>query len=155
LPSITSQNGFRSTSVGKAQTRRAFRALAFWTQERPQPSDDAGNQNGNFGDTTGHDTELANILDAIAQDVARMSAAACATAMAEYAGAVDSARKQFPKNLIAGIIRGLKDALRAKLAEIRKVAKADLAGRREAAIRAHRRRFRTTSRQPPEGPHRK
>jgi hypothetical protein len=123
-------------------------------QERQHSLHDAKNQNADSSDAPGQDTELAGILEAIAQEVAGASAGASAAAMAEYAGAVDGARKQYPKHLVAGIIRSLKEALQAKLAGIKKVAKAELAGRREAAIRAHQRRPTGVSRRPPEGPHR-
>ncbi len=116
--------------------------------ERPHSSDNGGSQ-ANSGEALGQDTELASILDAIAEDVARMWAGANAAAMAEYAGAVDSARRHFPKHLAAGIIRGLKDALQAKLAAIKEAAKNDLAGRREAALRVYRPRLRAVSRKPP------
>lgn len=136
------------------ELREDFRTQALWIQERPRSSD-AGGYEGTNPTEAGQDMELAGILDAIAQDVARLSAGASAAAAAEYAAAVTGARKQFPKHLVGGIIRSLKDALQAKLAEIKKVAKADLAGRREAAISARRGRRLAVRPRPPDGPNHK
>jgi hypothetical protein len=148
LPPRAKSDALQASPVNETRTRGEFRAQSIWMTERPHSSDGGGSQ-ANSGDATGQDAELASILDAIAEEVARMSAGASAAAMAEYVGATDSARKQFPKHLVAGIIRGLKDALQAKLAAIRDAAKNELAGRREAAIRAHRPRLRALNRKPP------
>jgi hypothetical protein len=149
LPPRAKSDALQASSANEARTRGEFRAQAILIRERSHLSDNAGSQ-ANYGDSADHDTELGSILDAIAEDVARMSAGASAAAMAEYAGATESARKQFPKHLVAGIIRGLKDALQAKLAAIKDAAKIELAGRREAAVRAHHgRRPHVVARKPP------
>jgi hypothetical protein len=81
-----------------------------------------------------------------------MSAAAGAAVTAEYGSAIRNARTHLPKHLVAGIVRGYQDAIKAALAAIEKAAKTELASRREAAIRCHRRRFRAVSRKPPDAP---
>ena len=149
LPPRATGDVFRAWSTSNARARDAFRAAAIWTQERPQSPDEARSRNANFGYAADYDAELAGILNAIAEDVTRMSAGATAGVLAEYVSAIGSARTQFPKELVAGIIRGLKDALRTKLAAIKEAAKIDLAGRREGAIRAHRH---AVTRKPPDAP---
>jgi hypothetical protein len=154
LPSRETANTFQTCSSNEARTRGEFRAQASSILARPGVPDEPARENAFSIDAAGQDTELGGILEAIALDVARMSAGASAAAMAEYAGAIDGARKQFPKHLVGGIIRSLKDALQAKLAAIKATAKIDLAERREAAIRAHLRHFRVVSRRPPDAPNR-
>jgi len=151
-PSRSTTNQLRTPSIGAARRREEFRTQANYLIARLGSRDGTPRENISAGEPVGPDTELAAILDAIAEDVARMSAGASAAAMAEFAGAIDSARKQYPKHLLAGIIRSLKETLQAKLATIKEAAKIELAGRREAAIRAHRGRFPAANRKPPDAP---
>jgi hypothetical protein len=127
LPPIANATGFRCWTASEARTRGEFRAQILWMPARARSSDDAGD-----------DTELAGVLAAIADDVGRISSGARAAIVVEYAGRIAHARKHLPRYQVAGAVRSINDARAAALALIKRAASADLAARRAAAIRAHR-----------------
>jgi hypothetical protein len=66
-------------------------------------------------------------------DAGSMTGDACAGIMAEFAAAMQDARRTAPRHLLAGILRVLKDKRRAALAVARRSAANELHGRRRAA----------------------
>lgn len=142
-PPVVHAAGFRNASAGDGNVRGEFRAQAsamFAPVSSPLDADapvDAG-----------ENTELGNLLAAIADDVQRMAAGMCQAIAAEYGGKIDHARKTLRRDQAAGIVSMLKAARQAALAQARQLAATELAGRREAAIRMHRRPVRVAGKQP-------
>jgi hypothetical protein len=134
LPHAT---GFAIAPAGEGDTRSTFHAQASATFARVGASIDAGPDPG-----AGDDNELRNLLAGIAADVQHMMSGAYEAAAAECAGAIEFARRTLPRDQAAGVIGALKAARDAAFAAIRQRAADELAGRREAAVRAHRRPFR-------------
>jgi hypothetical protein len=126
--------GFRSTPIGIGDTRGKFRAQASTMSAPVSSSLDAGGQLAGAG----YDSELANLLAVIADDVQRLAAGMCQAITAEYAGKIAHARQSLPRDQVAGVIAALKAQRQAALAVAHQSAAVELAGRREAAIRAHR-----------------
>jgi hypothetical protein len=153
-PLVPAMGGFRLWTGGEAQTRGEFRGQAVWIADRVSVSANTveGFGTGDFGE----DTELAQILDAIAGDVQRESASARDAVAAEYAAKIDHARKTLPRRQAAGVIRALRDAKSAALAHIAREATSEIARRRQAAILARGKNRHPVKRLiwggPPEGP---
>jgi hypothetical protein len=87
----------------------------------------------------GENTELGQVLSAIAEEVHSHCAAVCAGIMAEFAANAAHARKTLPRNKVAGVVQALKQACKAALAMARQTAKAELQGRQRAATMRFRR----------------
>jgi hypothetical protein len=153
------RRGPESWTTATARTFGEFRGQARLISAgpvRPGP-----NEAVSLGDADGDgdDNELGRILSAIAEEVHRVSAAACAGVMAEFAGRMQHARKSFPRGQVPGVLHSLKEARDAALAIIKRNAAAELAGRRETATKAHGNRLRSVRggqphlrRKSPEGP---
>jgi hypothetical protein len=97
-----------------------------------------------IGDTNtdAEDNELASVLAAIAEEVHRFASAASAAIVVEFAARKGHARASLPRGQIPGALQALKDARAAALAIIKRNAAAELASRREVAVRMHRARIR-------------
>jgi hypothetical protein len=126
--------GFRSAPAGGGDVRGEFRAQAATVSGSVSSSIDDGGQLADAGDGS----ELSNLLAVIADDVQRMAAGLCQAIAAEYGGKIAHARQSLPRDQVAGAVSALKAARQAALTLARQWAAAELAGRREAAIRAHR-----------------
>jgi hypothetical protein len=162
--SISSQpviyaHGLLSVSVRGSNTGDEFKVHASATFAPVRSSlDDGGGQLASAGD----DNELTNLLPCIAAEVQRMLSGMCQAIVAEYAGKIAYARQSLPRDQAAGAVSALKAAQQAALAMARQSAAAELTGRREATISAHRRPFCVVrggrspfGRKLPEGPNRK
>jgi hypothetical protein len=110
----------------------------------------------------GEDNELGRILSAIAEDVHRVTAAACAGVTAEFAGRMRHARKSLPRGQVPGALQSLQQARDAALAIIKQNAATELAGRQQTAVKLHGNRLRSIRRgqlhtrgKPREGPNQK
>jgi hypothetical protein len=90
-------------------------------------------------DDGGANTELADALDAIAEDVHRHCAAICEGIAAEFAGRKAHARKCLPKDQLAAAVAALNDLCRSAIAAARRQAKAEIASRSQAAKIMYRR----------------
>jgi len=88
----------------------------------------------------GADSELAALLEAIAEDVHSRAAAACAQISAESAAAVTYALKHLPRPARTAALAALAQTRKAKLVLVRRNASLEIAGRKKAAIAARRRR---------------
>ena len=84
------------------------------------------------------DTSLGPLLDTVAADAQRESAAARTEIMREFAAALLHARRHAPCAERAGIIRALKERQQAALSLARRKAALDLLGRQQALIQARR-----------------
>jgi hypothetical protein len=129
--SVTGSNPDKAGTLGEFRGQARWISAAYVTAEH--------NRVAGAGDasTDGEDKELGTILTAIAEDVQRFSAAACAGIMAEFSGRMQHARRFLPPRQVAGALQALKEARSAALATIKRNAAADLAARREAAVRMH------------------
>jgi hypothetical protein len=130
--------GFRGASAAGGDTRGEFRAHAFAASTPISSSIDAGEHLAGAGD----DNELGNLLAAISDEVQRMASAMCQAIAAEYGGKIAYAHRSLPRDQVAGAVSALKAARQAALALARQAAATEMAGRREAAVRAHRKVFR-------------
>jgi hypothetical protein len=93
-------------------------------------------------DPNGENTELDQILSAIADEVNRHCAAVCDGVNMDFAARADHARKFLPRNQVAAALAAIKQARQAALAYARAEANARLkARRREATILYCRRRL--------------
>jgi hypothetical protein len=138
LSPVVHAAGFWSAPAGESDTRGEFRAQVSAMFAPVGSPLDAG-----APIDAGDDAELRNLLAAIADDVQRMAAGMCQAIAAEYGGKIDYARKTLRRDQAAGIVSMLKAARQAALALARQSAAAELVGRREGAIRAHRKAFRS------------
>jgi len=137
LPSKSYGPGLRSESTNEARTRGEFRAQSLWMLAGNAPSGDAPSGKADAGDA-GEDTELAQILSAIAEDVQRKAATVSRAVLADYAGKIAHARKHLPRHQLAGAVRAYAEARTAALAVIKQAAASELTARRKAAILRHR-----------------
>ena len=131
------RHGPENWTSAKARTLGEFRGQVRWISAAYVTTEHNTVAGAGDASTDGEDNELGTILSAIAEDVQRFSAAACAGVMAEFAGRMRHARKFLPSGQVAGALQALKEARSAALATIRRNAAADLAARREAAVRMH------------------
>jgi hypothetical protein len=132
---IAHANGFASAPAGESETGDAFHVQASAMSARAGAPIDASTGGG-------EDTELRNLLAGVAADAQRMMSGAYEVVAAEYAGKIEFARKTLPRDQAAGVIGALKAVRDAAFATIRQRTADELAGRREALIRAHRKPFR-------------
>jgi hypothetical protein len=130
FPAIRQPSEFREWTDKESQTRGEFRAQAVWISAAD--TSDAGDL------AADGDTQLDGILAAIVSEVQGKAVGARAAVMAEYGGKIAFARKYFTHSQVASAIRAFKDAQAAALALIAKQAEAEIASRRETAIRSHR-----------------
>jgi hypothetical protein len=98
-----------------------------------------GAHDGQGTDQSESDPTLGLILEAIADDVHRIAAAAREGIIAEFAARIAHARKHFPRNQLSATLRGLAEARKAALALVKKNATSEIAGRKKAALAARRR----------------
>ena len=85
-------------------------------------------------DSGGENSELGQILSAIAEEVNRHCAAVCAGINADFAGRAAHARRTLPRGQIAAALQAFKQARKAALELARQAARIELQGRKEAAI---------------------
>jgi hypothetical protein len=99
------------------------------------------------------DTELGAILGGIAEEVHQIAVAVRAGIMADFAARAAHARKHLPRHLIAGALAAIRQARGAALAVARQNTKAELQGRKKAAVATRRRprrnRAKPTDQSPP------
>jgi hypothetical protein len=139
--SLLTPNLSEQPTAQKVNTHPATEAQAANAEpHRPMPSgqSDSGGENG----------ELADALDAIAEEVQRHCAAICEAIATEFAGRKAHARKCLPKDQVAAAIAALNDLCRSAIAAAQRQAKAEIASRSHAAKMMYRRR----PRPPPEPP---
>jgi hypothetical protein len=136
-PPMRDSEGHRQWTVEEAHLRGEFRAQAFWLSFGTDRKLDEAGVVASEGDAGGDD-ELAQILDAIGAEVGGKAAGARAAVIAEYAGKIAHARKSLPRREADGTVRALMEVRAAALAHIAREASREIALRREAAIRAHR-----------------
>jgi hypothetical protein len=135
-----------------ASTIGEFKVLASWTGVRHATSQ-ANEIDGLYSEAESDDGSLSAILSIIGDEVQQFAASARASVMAEFAAAMQHARKTLPPAQIAGAVAVLKQARTTALTLIKRNAATQLKGRREAAIRDYRKRGRSHLRlQPPHGP---
>jgi hypothetical protein len=84
------------------------------------------------------DTDLGPLLAAIADDVHRCAAAACAGIIADFAARVAYARKHLPRHQLAAALGALAQERKAALALVKRNAALELAARKKAVIEARR-----------------
>jgi hypothetical protein len=137
LPPVVHAAGFRSTPASEGDTRGEFMARASAIFAPASSPLDAGAPVVDSGE----DAELRNLLAAISDDVQRMAVGMCEAIAAEYGGKIDHARKTLRRDQVAGVVSMLKAARQGALAVAQQLASTELAGRREAALRAHRKGF--------------
>ena len=89
-------------------------------------------------DDTGSDTELGPLLGAIADDVHAIAGAAREGVLADFAARVAYARRHLPRHMLAATLGALAQARKAALAVVKRNAALELAGRKKAALTAHR-----------------
>jgi hypothetical protein len=85
------------------------------------------------------DGELGLLLGAIAEDVHQITAAVRAGILADFAARAAHARRHLPRHQIADALAAIKQARAAALAVAGQNAKAELQGRKKAAIATRRR----------------
>ena len=124
----------RAFENGATETLQAFGAQARWmcSSDIATAATELGVSPG--AGTNDDDGELGRILSAIADDVGRISSAACASVMAEFAGRMVYARAFLPRSQIQGALQAIREARAAALAAIKRNAVAELAARRDVAI---------------------
>lgn len=104
-------------------------------------------------DAPGADSELNSVLDAIADDVHRYSAAARDQIMTEFAAAIAQARKHLPRHARAAAVGALRNARATALAVVKRNTALELAGRKKAAVAARRKARRRAATTYPKQPH--
>ncbi len=151
------QNIVRGEFVGSARWATASHYQAF----RGEPvvaTRQAANAQEDFAAATEalcgeQDTELGAILGGIAKEVHQIAGAVCAGIVADFAARAAYARRHLPRHLVAGALAAIRQARGAALAIAARNAKAELQGRKAAAIASRARlRLRRSKRPSPRTP---
>jgi hypothetical protein len=87
----------------------------------------------------GPDTELGALLDAIADEVHRISGAACEGIARDFAARAAYARRYLPRHMLAAALAAINEERKAALAAVRRNAAQELAARKKVAIEARKR----------------
>jgi hypothetical protein len=98
------------------------------------------------------DTELGALLDAIADEVHRISGAACQGIARDFAARAAYARRYLPRHMLAAALAAINDGRKAALAVVKRNAAQELAARKKVAIEARMRRAPPKRPRKPRGP---
>jgi hypothetical protein len=128
--------------MAKGHTLGEFRGQARYICAAHDAAEPARVEGIGGANTDAEDSELGNLLAAIAEEVHRFANAANAAIVVEFAARMKHARASLPRGQIPGALQALKDARNAALAIIKQNSAAELATRREAAVRMHSSRIR-------------
>ena len=139
---VAHRHGPAPWTTAKAHTFGEFSGQARYICAARDAVEPAGVGGIGGANTDAEESELGNLLAAIAEEVNRFAGAASVAVIVEFAARMKHARASLPRGQIPGALQALKDARKAALAIIKQNSAAELAARREAAMRMHTSRIR-------------